>query len=393
MPARTEASRGGSIRNGGCCCSGRSCQRCIIGGCHQGTSGAPPATAAGSHDRRRPHRCARQEQRACPSSKKLASSPGLPQALALLLVALCMCTSLATANTATATVPPFGYQTSSASLLTGSTYAASAAYDPITSTLYVVGASYEASYRSDEADGLIGGDAGGSAGGGSTGSAGGQVVVPPPRPSDCYLTALALPGNPSGASGVLVKRLGEPGIAEACTDVSLLDATYSAESIEADGDGGDGYSVVGADGDGGGAGDGGGGDVTTTKGSSHLLVLGHTAPRGLLTDLRPPGSDRSATYGFGLDLTVSASITKAAIEDDAAGEAESGGGGTGGGGSIAFSANLLGGRLFQENIVTYPVATTVPPRSFGDLDDGRRQEDGYFADGGPKFAYLLLHYR
>ena len=298
-----------------------------------------------------------------------------------------------TAVTAAATTVPFGYQTSSSSsLLTGSTYAASAAYDPVTSTLYVVGAAYEASYQSDEADGLVGG--GGGTGTSSSSSSRNRV---PARPSDCYLTALALPNNPAGASGILVKSLGETGIAEACTDVTLLSSMFAGSSFDPDehttaaGAGVDENNNVEED------------NIVNdtmerTVESSHLLVLGHTAPRGLLTDLRSTdnGFDRSTatTYGFGLDLTLTATLpgsTAAGADGDANVDA---GTTTSNRGSIEFDANLLGGRLFQEEVVTYPIAGTVPPRSLGEDEEEDFEGDdvrlGDVLAGGPEFAYVLL---
>ena len=324
-------------------------------------------------------------------SASAASSSALLQPLlhaSLLALLSLLALGIPTGVTAAATTIPFGYQTSSSSsLLTGSTYAASAAYDPVTSTLYVVGAAYEASYQSDEADGLVGG------GTGSTTTGSGSSL--PARPSDCYLTALALPNNPAGASGIMVKSLGETGVAEACTDVTLLGSTFAGSSFDPD----EHTTGAGADRN----------DNDTEKEvatertveSSHLLVLGHTAPRGLLTDFRQTdnGFDRSTTtYGFGLDLTLTATLpgsTAAGVDgeaDDADADATTTSTTNSNRGSIEFDANLLGGRLFQEEVVTYPIAGTVPPRSFGE-DEEFEGDDVRLGDvlaGGPEFAYLLL---
>ena len=324
-----------------------------------------------------------------------ASSSALLQPLlhaSLLALLSLLALGIPTGVTAAATTIPFGYQTSSSSsLLTGSTYAASAAYDPVTSTLYVVGAAYEASYQSDEADGLVGGGTGSS----TTGS----TSPVPARPSDCYLTALALPNNPAGASGIMVKSLGETGIAEACTDVTLLGSTFAGSSFDPDEHttavgGGDGNDNVEENND-------ANAMAERTIESSHLLVLGHTAPRGLLTDLRSTdnGFDRSTTtYGFGLDLTLTATLpgSSTANDGDNGGDTDTDADAptttTNNRGSIEFDANLLGGRLFQEEVVTYPVAGTVPPRSLGE-DEEFEGDDVRLGDvlaGGPEFAYLLL---
>ena len=306
------------------------------------------------------------------SSRRSSTGTGTSRApLCALAATLPLALAIATTAASAATVP-FGYQTAASSgLLTGSTYAASAAYDPLTSTLYVVGGSYENSYQSDEADGLVGNAKGGAAASDAA------------RPSDCYLTALALPNNPQGASGILMKSLGQPGVAEACTDVALLGSTFSGGSGGA-GDGGEGITSVGRpteagvfypDGE----------EEEELRGSSgrsvessHLLVLGHTAPRGLLTDSLRSDSDaaEAATYGFGLDLTLTATLPPADGSE---------------GSSIEFDADLLGGRLFRDSdaAVTYPIAGAVPPRSsvveVGVGNDVRRG-----GSPGPEFAYLLM---
>jgi len=289
---------------------------------------------------------------------------------------------------------PFGYQSSqSSSLMTGSTYAASAAYDPVTSILYVVGASYESSLAFTEARAEVeeeletvrdgGGQSGDDEEEGSSAAAAAAAVSETqqqqqpqqPRPSDCYLTALALPSNPTGASGILTKSLGESGVAEACTAVTLLSSSFSGTSEPS--------AAAASTVEDGNNNDNSNNDNVET---SHLVVLGHTAPDGLLTDLRSVGSDKSTTYGYALDLTISATLPDGGIKiDDVTGEVTQRT-------SIEFGTKLLGGRLFHEDEISYPLAATIPPaRLMGGGEDEEEEGDEMIPNGaGPEFVYVLL---
>lgn len=79
--------------------------------------------------------------------------------------------------------------------------------------------------------------------------------------------------------------------------------------------------------------------------SDHMVAIGHTEEGGLMTNLRSMGSDRSTVYGYALDLEV--------VQYS-----------SGNGKQLTYSpkgVKHVGGRLFHENRVQYPVAVATPP--------------------------------
>lgn len=82
--------------------------------------------------------------------------------------------------------------------------------------------------------------------------------------------------------------------------------------------------------------------------SQHLVVLGHSEEGGLMTSLRAKGSDRASAYGYVMDMEV----------------VEYSGGEEGAGGQSPRDAALVGGHLFHQSQVQYPVAiASAPPGS------------------------------
>ena len=93
--------------------------------------------------------------------------------------------------------------------------------------------------------------------------------------------------------------------------------------------------------------------------SDHMVAIGHAEEGGLMTDLRSAGSDRATVYGYALDMEV--------VQYS-----------SGNGKQLTYSpkgVQHIGGRLFHENKVQYPVAIATPPpaakvgNGFGDKSE------------------------
>lgn len=85
----------------------------------------------------------------------------------------------------------------------------------------------------------------------------------------------------------------------------------------------------------------------TATDSDHLVAIGHSEEGGLMTDLRAIGTDRATVYGYALDLEV--------VQYSS---------GNNNGQKAEYSprgVKHVGGRLFHESRVQYPVAVAVPP--------------------------------
>ena len=304
-----------------------------------------------------------------PASKADSRSLVLPMpttavtASSALLVALAAVAATFWLPTTTAALVPFGYQTAHSanafgpsSLGGGSTYAASAVYDPVASTLYMVGASYESSAtRMSPSPSSDSSPAASAA-------------------TDCYLTALVLPSDdpsPMSGGGILTQTLGETEISESCTAVALLSSTFEGTYADPD-------EQERTDSD--------ERNDDRNEETAHLLLLGHTAPDGLLTELRPMGSDKSSIYGYAMDVAVTASMpaffSSGGIEQPQQQQYS---------GGVNFSADLLGGRLFHEDVVVYPIAATTDNAVGSQRNDDAEEGDDVRNSAGPEFVYVLFH--
>jgi len=250
-------------------------------------------------------------------------------------VLLCSALAVATAAAADPYVP-WGYQTGILPYTVPSvanrppeannddTYAGDVLYSSETNLLYITGGTYSGS-NFDAAEP-------GKAGAGQTS----QFHLPA---SDCYVAAIRFPSpgdstiddangvpeftdSTNGVGGrdgelMFTARYGVPSVPDVCSSVVPVRLGTPPS----------------------------GGVPKGATSSDHLVAIGHAEEGGLMTELRSTGSDRATAYGYALDLEV--------VQYS-----------SGNGKQLTYSprgVKHVGGRLFHENRVQYPVAIATPP--------------------------------